>query len=172
MTTLILDTETTGLLGLPACDIVEVAIVDEHGITVFHTLCNPGHPIPGAATDIHGITDSMVAQAPSSDIVRQQVLDLVRGHDLVIYNADYDCQYFPGIAREARSIHCCMERFAEWKGEWEDWRDQYRWHRLTVAAGIAGCFEPGAHRALPDARMCAGVWRFLEKSSIAAGITC
>jgi DNA polymerase-3 subunit epsilon len=172
MATYFLDTETTGLQGLPACDIVEVGIVDEHGNTVFHSLCNPGHPIPGAAMDIHGITNDMVATAPSSDAVRQQVLDLVRGNDLVIYNAAYDCQYFPGIAKEARSIHCCMNRFAEWKGDWDERRDQWKWQRLTVAAAIAGCIEPGAHRSIADARMCAGVWRFLERCSLAAGVTC
>lgn len=165
MTTFFLDTETTGLSGLPTCDIVEVGIVDERGETVFHSLCKPGHPIPGAATAIHGITDAMVAQSPSSDIVRQQVLELVRGHDLVIYNSNYDCQYFPGISKETRSIQCCMEHFAEWNGDWDDRRDQWRWQRLTVAAGIAGCFEPGAHRAVPDARMCAGVWAFLQGQS-------
>ncbi len=172
MTTYILDTETTGLSAPPINDLAEVGIVDEHGNTVFHSLCNPGHSIPDGATAIHGITNAMVAQSPSSDIVRQQVLEIVRGHDLVIYNAAYDTQYFPGIAQSARSIQCCMNRFAEWKGDWDERRDQWKWQRLTVAAGIAGCIEPGAHRALPDARMAAGVWRFLEKSSLAAGITC
>jgi len=162
MTTLFLDTETTGLNPFPASDIVEVGIVGETGTSVFHSLCKPEHPIPVAATAIHGITDLMVAQAPTSDIVRQQVLDLVRGHDLVIYNASYDCQYFPGIAEEARSIQCCMDRFAEWKGEWDSKRGQWKWQRLVVAAGIAGCLEPGAHRAVADARMSAGVWKFLE----------
>ncbi len=171
MATLILDTETTGLSGLPECDIVEAAIVDEHGNTVFHSLCKPNHKIPKDATKIHGITNEMVAQAPSSDIVRQQALELVRGHDLVIYNAQYDCQYFPGIANSARSIQCCMDRFAEWKGEWDSRREQWKWQRLTVAAGIAGCFEPGAHRAVADARMAAGVWRFLERCSHGAGCT-
>lgn len=57
MTTLFLDTETTGLSAPPINDLVEVGIVDEHGTTVFHSLCNPGHPIPGDATKIHGITD-------------------------------------------------------------------------------------------------------------------
>ena len=162
MTTFFLDTETTGLNPFPACDIVEVGIVDENGSTVFHTLCNPGRPIPDAATAIHGITDLMVAAAPSSDEVRQQVLDLVRGHDLVIYNADCDCKYFPGIAEEAGSIQCCMERFAKWNGEWDSKRDQWKWQRLVVAAEIADCLEPGAHRAVADAMMSAGVWKFLE----------
>lgn len=168
MALLILDTETTGLSAPPTCDIVEAALVDLHGNTVFHSLCKPAHAIPRDATGIHGITDSTVAQAPSSDTVRQQILDLVRGHDLVIYNADYDTKYFPGIEQAARSISCCMERFAEWRGDWSEWHGQYKWHRLTVAAEVARCIEPGAHRAVADARMAAGVWKFLEKQAVVA----
>lgn len=170
MALLILDTETTGLSAPPTCDIVEAALVDLYGATVFHSLCKPNHAIPKDASRIHGITDQMVAQSPSSDTVRQQILDLVRGHDLVVYNAQYDCQYFLGIEQAARSISCCMERFAEWRGDWSEWHGQYKWHRLTVAAGVACCLERDAHRALADARMCAGVWRYLEKQAVVPAV--
>lgn len=62
----VLDTETTGT-G-PSARIVEVALVTmRFGRVedVFASLVHPGRPIPPEATAIHGITDAMVAQAPT-----------------------------------------------------------------------------------------------------------
>lgn len=169
-----LDTETTGLGPLPHTDIVEVGIVDQDSNTVFHSLANPGHQIPVRASQIHGITDEMVASAPSADEVRMRVLEVCAGHDVVIYNAAYDLKYLPGLA-EVASVSCCMERFATWMREPNHRRGGgWKWHKLSYAAEVAGCLEPDAHRALADARMAAGVWRHLEereRHEMAAGVS-
>lgn len=168
-----LDTETTGLGPLPHTDIVEVGIVDAAGNTVFHSLANPGHPIPFRASQIHGITDSMVAQAPSADEVRMQVLEVCAGHDVVIYNSAFDLKYLPGLT-EVATVHCCMERFAAWMREPNHRRGGWKWHKLAYAAEVAGCLEPDAHRAVADARMAAGVWQFLEtreRLEVTAGVS-
>lgn len=162
MTTFFLDTETTGLGPLPHTDIVEVGIVDSTGNTVFQSLANPGHPISSRVSMIHGITDSMVANAPSADEIRMRVLEVCAGHEVIIYNAAYDLKYLPGLA-DVATISCCMERFAAWLREPHLRRGGWKWHKLSYAAGIAGCLEPNAHRALADARMAAGVWKFLEE---------
>ena len=44
--------------------LVEVAIVDEDGAIILDTLVNPERPI-GFATQIHGISNEMVASAPT-----------------------------------------------------------------------------------------------------------
>lgn len=173
MACLFLDTETTGLGPLPSTDLVEVGIADQEGNTVFHSFANPGHPIPTRASQIHGITDEMVASAPSADEVRMQVLEVCAGHDVIVYNAAYDLKYLPGLA-EVASVSCCMERFAAWMREPNHRRGGWRWHKLSYAAEVAGCLEPDAHRALADARMAAGVWQFLEKRErleVVAGVS-
>lgn len=159
---LFLDTETTGLGPLPSTDLVEVGIVDSSGNTVFHSLANPGHPIPARASQIHGITDSMVASAPAADEVRFRVLEACAGHKVVFYNAAFDLKYLPGLI-EVASVHCCMERFAAWYQAPSNRRGGWKRHKLSCAAQIAGCLEPNTHRALADARMCAGVWQFLDE---------
>src|SRR5690606_8716365 len=68
-TYVVLDTETTGLLRERGDEIVQLAavrIVNGKIIPgeVLNPLVNPGRPIPPLSTQIHGITDSMVAQAP------------------------------------------------------------------------------------------------------------
>lgn len=59
---LIVDTETTGL-GDDA-EIVEIAVVDSQGSIVFDSLVKPRRPIPREASDIHGITNAAVEDAP------------------------------------------------------------------------------------------------------------
>ena len=58
----ILDTETT---GLDDAEIVEIAIIDRLGEILLHRLIKPTISIPVEVTEIHGISDAMVADAPT-----------------------------------------------------------------------------------------------------------
>src|SRR5690349_18632265 len=84
----VLDTETTGL-EKPA-EICEIAIIGVNGEPLVNTLVKPVRPIPPAASTITGITDDMVASAPSWVDVRPMVLEAIRGKDVIVYNATYD----------------------------------------------------------------------------------
>lgn len=85
---LILDTETTGLDE--RAEIIEISIIDCTGQVLLDTLVKPTSPIPAEATRIHGITNEMVAEAPTWPEVIRKFEEIVIGRDLVIYNADYD----------------------------------------------------------------------------------
>jgi DNA polymerase III epsilon subunit-like protein len=160
MTTLYLDTETTGLHG---AEMVECAIIDDDGRTVLDTLVNPGRPIPPDASRIHGITDDMVKLAPPADAVRAFVLELVRHRPLVIYNAAYDVQFFPGIHASAAAIHCAMLDYAPHYGDWNEYHQSWRWARLGAAADRCGHVADGPlHRARADTLACRTVWHWLQ----------
>jgi DNA polymerase III epsilon subunit-like protein len=58
-----LDTETMGLYD---AHIVEIAIVNPLGEPLLNTFIKPTIPIPSEAREIHGITDEMVADVPTS----------------------------------------------------------------------------------------------------------
>ncbi|KAF0225713.1 MAG: DNA polymerase III subunit epsilon-like 3'-5' [Rhodospirillaceae bacterium] len=163
MAAIYLDTETTGLRLEDGAALVEVAVVDDEGAVLLNTLVNPGRPIPSSATAIHRISDDMVADAPPATEVVARVLDLARGRTVVIYNAAFDIQFLPGLQDVAASVECCMRRHAEWRGQWSEWHDGYKWHKLTVAAKEAGHDWSGgaAHRALADAQACRTVWQWL-----------
>ena len=102
-----LDTETTGT-DPETARIVQICV----GISTapgewspFTTLVNPGAPIPAAATAVHGITDEMVADAPTvGDVLR----DLERwwgsadgGTPVVAHHAAYDLTVLDREARRA-----------------------------------------------------------------------
>ncbi len=151
-----LDTETTGISPSNGDAIVEVAIVDELGNILLNTLVNPLKPIPWYATKVHGITNAMVANAPTLEELMPNVRKIIKKRDVVIYNATFDAPFFPGNLREAAGIHCAMRRFSQVTGS-------KTWRKLDFAAQCAGHVWTGtAHRALADTHACRSVWRWIE----------
>lgn len=146
---LILDTETTGLDT--TAEIVQLAIIDGAGDVVINTYVKPTRPIPPEATAIHHITDQDVALAPTWETVYPLLEKIVYGKTLVIYNAQYDLRLInqaskaAGIAHPTlpyQASHCAMLTYAEFVGEWNDYRGTFRWQKL----------QGGDHSALGDVR--------------------
>ncbi len=86
----IIDLETTGTN--PATDrIVEIAIIKmlpDGSQIIKRKLLNPGIPIPKGASDVHGITDEMVRDAPTFRQVAQELKQVLDGCDLSGYNSN------------------------------------------------------------------------------------
>lgn len=85
-----IDLETTGTnLGLDR--IVEIAIVKilpDKTRSIKRKLLNPEMPIPQASSDVHGITDEMVKDAPSFKQVAHELKQMLDGCDLAGYNSN------------------------------------------------------------------------------------
>lgn len=85
-----IDLETTGV-NLGTDRIVEIAIVKiltDGTRSVKRKLINPGIPIPKASSDIHGITDDMVKDAPLFKQVAQELKQMLDGCDFAGYNSN------------------------------------------------------------------------------------
>ena len=84
------DIESTGIN--PATDrIVELAIIrisPDGEKQRFRRLVNPGIPIPKEASDIHGITDDMIKDAPSFKEIAPEVAAFLENSDLGGYNSN------------------------------------------------------------------------------------
>lgn len=84
-----IDLETTGV-NLATDRIIEIAIVKlmpDGSTVVKRKLINPQIPIPQATTDIHGITDEMVKDAPTFKQVANEVRQFLDNCDLAGYNS-------------------------------------------------------------------------------------
>ena len=84
----IFDLETTGIsprndevIEISAIKVVGGKIVEE-----FSTLVNPLRPIPFQATSVNGITDDMVKDAPTFDVVLKDFIDFAGDMILVGHN--------------------------------------------------------------------------------------
>lgn len=85
-----IDLETTGI-NLATDRIVEIAIVKvmpDNTKTVKRKLINPLMPIPKGASDVHGITDEMVKNAPSFKQAANEIRQFLDNCDLAGYNSN------------------------------------------------------------------------------------
>jgi DNA polymerase-3 subunit epsilon len=85
-----IDLETTGI-NLGTDRIIEIAIVKiltDKTQSIKRKLLNPGIPIPPQSTEVHGITDEMVKDAPSFRQVAHELKQMMDGCDLAGYNSN------------------------------------------------------------------------------------
>ncbi|WP_298302271.1 3'-5' exonuclease [Hydrotalea sp.] len=85
-----IDLETTGI-NIGTDKIIEIAIVKimpDGTKQVKRKLINPGMPIPKGASDVHGITDEMVKDAPTFKQVANEIKQFIGNADLCGYNSN------------------------------------------------------------------------------------
>ena len=86
----IIDLETTGV-NLGTDRIIEIAIVKmlpDGKQVIKRKLINPEMPIPASSSDIHGITDEMVKDAPTFKQVANELKQFLDHCDLAGYNSN------------------------------------------------------------------------------------
>jgi len=152
-----LDTETTGT-G-PNDNILEIAVVDHNGTVLVDSLIRPVGAIHPDAARVHGITVDMVAEAPRWGEVWEQVEMVLAGRMVGIYNADFDLRLMQqSHTRSWMNWHqpdgmqpfCLMKLYAQFYGQWNSRRGNYRWQSLDKAGEQCGIPLPNSHRAKDD----------------------
>jgi DNA polymerase III epsilon subunit family exonuclease len=100
----VLDLETSGgapHLGAGITEIGAVKISGGEVLDTFSTLVNPGHPIPAYITELTGIDDGLVANAPSIGEVLPDLFQFF-GDESTIFvaqNAPFDLSFLKAAAR-------------------------------------------------------------------------
>jgi DNA polymerase-3 subunit epsilon len=100
----VLDTETTGMSPAAGAALVEVARVDIESGTLggtWSSLIRPGRAIPPDAIAVHGITDAMVADAPTPTEIGARLRPMVDERTLVFHNAPFDLPFLVVLLRDA-----------------------------------------------------------------------
>jgi len=164
---IVLDTETTGLKR--PCEIIDIAVIEHTGEILLDTLIKPRQPISPFITDLTGIDNEMVANAPTWPDVKAQILQLIKGRVVLTYNAVFDRHMLhcsddmwglPQTDYKADATwFCVMEAYAELHGQWNDYHRNYRWQKLTDAMNQQGLEISNAHRALGDTLM---TWQLVD----------
>ena len=148
---IVVDFETTGLA--PGYRPVEIAWLefDENfnEIESVESLINPQMPIEPGAEKVHGISDAMVADAPTlKDFIRDQHSDkFKRGNVLVVaHNAKFDLPMFAPFCGQATQL-CTMNLGRKIYPAAPSFK-------LAVLAKICGVHKVPTHRALDDVETC------------------
>jgi DNA polymerase-3 subunit epsilon len=97
MRQIVLDTETTGLNARLGDRIIEIGCVEmvDRRLTGnhFHRYVNPERDIEAGALKVHGITTEFLQDKPKFALVAADLLEFVRGAELVIHNAAFDVEF-------------------------------------------------------------------------------
>ena len=91
---LILKVSTTGL-NPDAAEIVKIdalKVIDDIGQR-FSVLINPGVPIPPEASNISGIYDKDVVNAPKFSEIKDKFLDFIEGLPIIGHNINFDLSF-------------------------------------------------------------------------------
>ena len=98
----VLDLETTGFS--PKTEkITEIGIMKIKNGEVLEEFCefvNPEKPIPQRVVEVTHITDDMVKDAPTIDVMFPKVLEFIKGSVLVAHNASFDMGFLKYVAKE------------------------------------------------------------------------
>jgi DNA polymerase-3 subunit epsilon len=93
----VLDTETTGLEAEQGHKIIEIGAVEVIDRRLsgrrFHRYLNPDRDIDDAAMEVHGLTPEFLADKPRFAEIADELLDFIRGAELVIHNAGFDLSF-------------------------------------------------------------------------------
>ncbi|HXS28364.1 MAG TPA: DNA polymerase III subunit epsilon [Steroidobacteraceae bacterium] len=97
MRQIVLDTETTGLepgLGHRIIEIGCVELVNRRATgRRFHRYLNPERDIDEGALAVHGITRADLEREPRFAEIAEELLDFLRGAELIIHNAEFDVAF-------------------------------------------------------------------------------
>jgi DNA polymerase III subunit epsilon len=170
----IVDVETTGWSPEEAriTEIGAVRVRAGHQLGQFSSLVNPGSAIPERLVTLTGISDAMVAAAPSLDQVLPAFLAFARGGVLTAHNAPFDtgflraaCQAcdlpWPGFP-VVDTVELARRVLSE---------DEVPNCKLSILAAFFGARTAPQHRALADALATADVLAGLLPRLPAAGVS-
>ncbi len=148
----VIDIETTGLSARNE-KITEIAILLHDGNKItkeYHTLINPEKKIPWRITQLTGIDNKMLSNAPKFFEVAKDIIELTEGRTIVGHNVSFDYNFLRAEFREfdynfERKTLCTVKNSRRLiKGQ-----PSYSLGKLTRALGLPHEMK---HRALGDAR--------------------
>lgn len=154
----IFDIETTGL-SFAACGITQIgAVLYKNGQVTeeFETYVNPGMPIPQNITELTGINDDMVKDAPSEKEAVGAFLDFAAGRMLIAHNAPFDTGFIRKVAtRDGLKFEnpyldtVSLSRYIN---------SDLKRHKLDILADYYKLGNFDHHRATDDTKMLAAIF--------------
>jgi len=168
---LFIDTETTGFS--PDDVVIEIGVVDLRGRTLYESLFKPAIPIPPDSIAVHGITEDMVAGSPSWKDTWPDLMGVLKGRMVGMYNLDFDLRmmkqtherYWLDWPMDDRRFFCVMKLYAAFYGQPSPRGRGYRFHKLEAAGAACGIPLPNSHRAVDDALLTAELFKYMADYS-------
>lgn len=152
------DLETTGA-NFARDRILEIGLVevDAHGVREWEALVNPGVSVTPFITELTGIDDAMVADAPGFAQLAAELRERLAGKIFVAHNARFDYGFLKGefarLGVDFRATVLCTVKLSR------KLFPQHPRHNLDTLIARHGIAVDARHRALADARVLWDLWQ-------------
>jgi DNA polymerase-3 subunit epsilon len=165
----VIDTETTGLHAYAGDEIIAIAMIELRGVEPtgeqYDRLINPQCPISEASSEIHGLDDADVADAPTLAQCLPEILTFLGGAIVVGHHVDFDMRFLNKHLE--KSLDCPLQNprldtmllYLEHSGR----MGHYSLEEVAKACNIT---IRGRHTALGDAGACAEIFRSLASELV------
>ena len=162
---IVFDLEITGLSSKSdrITEIGAVKLKNREIIEEFGTFVNPEVPIPSQITEITGITDEMVENAPSEKDALKEFMKFAGNAVLVAHNAGFDTSFIRECAQR-----CGIEykfSYVDTVGICRAALPRLKNHKLDTVAKEYKLGDFNHHRAVDDAKMLAKIYQCLLKDA-------
>ena len=159
-----IDTETTGLSAPKGDRIIEFAAIEaiDRQLTgrILHFHFDPQRPIGAGATRVHGFTEGMLRGKPLFASIATELLEFVRGAEVIMHNAVFDSGFIDAELERA-GLHSRLSDVCKITCTMQKARTKYPGESVGLDALIERAHlgvVRGRHSALEDARLLSRVY--------------
>lgn len=170
----VVDLETTGFAAYAGDEIVQVALLEYRGLeptgTELCSLVRPRAPIPAKATAVHGIDDTIVADAPTIDALIDDIVDFLDGAVIVGHHVAFDLRFLNRVMQRelfCRLPHPTVDTMLLYLSR----SGRLGHYELDDVAGACGVPVEGRHDARGDAVIAGRIFAHLAAPVAARGAT-
>lgn len=149
---IVLDLETTGLS--PKYDeIIEISalkIANDEIVSEFSTLINPNYEIDEFITELTGITNKMLLDAPKFDSIANELIEFLQNETIVGHNVNFDINFLYDNLLELN--HTLTNDFIDTLRISRKLNPNMKHHRLCDLIELYNIDVDRQHRALDDCK--------------------
>lgn len=162
----VIDIETTGL-DSRYCEIIELAALQYSGDTLvdsFSTLVKPSQPISEFITELTGITNDMVCDAPDIADASLRFHEFIGDSVLVGYNVNFDINFLYDVMTSSHGIPLKND-FVDVMRIARKLHPELKNHKLQTVAAHYGITSE-AHRSVADCETCNACFVSLKSDAL------
>ena len=167
----VVDIESTGI-SADSAEILEVSALRFRGDkfeAAFSSLIKPSAPIPYFISQLTGITDEMVKDAPARKGVLRDFKDFLKGDVIIGHNVNFDVNFLYDELLRYLGYPMSNDFVDVLKLSRTYLPDLVNHKQVTVAEHF-GLDTSGAHRALKDTEICAENYLRIKAIALRGGI--
>ena len=156
-----IDVETTGLSPLYN-ELIEISAIKYEGakkLDTFSTLIKPKKEVSRTITNLTGITNKMLEDAPTIEKVMPDLIEFIGDNPIVAHNANFDYSFLQNNSNKSFTNNKVIDTVAISRKMLPNLPN----HKLNTVARYIGIQEEGYHRAEFDCECCAKIYvKYLE----------